>query len=133
MTVSKELSKYKFDLVGELISVLKWNKITELGTHLFVHKRIISAAKRVEYVSNRMSYIILRVHWCLVVVLNVHAPKEDKIYDMKGSFQKELEQVFHKLSTHYMKIWFGGFNAKAGLEDTFKPTSGNESIHKTSR
>jgi hypothetical protein len=57
--------------------------------------------------------------------MNVHAPKKDKTYDVKGSFQKELEQVFHKLSKHYMKIWFGGFNDKA-------TTSGNESIHKIS-
>jgi hypothetical protein len=29
-----------------------------------VHKRIISAAKRVEFVSDRMLYIILRGRWC---------------------------------------------------------------------
>jgi hypothetical protein len=32
----------------------------ELGTSFFVPKRIISAVKRVEFVSDRMSYIILR-------------------------------------------------------------------------
>jgi hypothetical protein len=32
----------------------------ELGTSRFVHKRIISAVKRVEFVSDRMSCIILR-------------------------------------------------------------------------
>jgi hypothetical protein len=37
-----------------------------------------------------MSYIILRGHWCHIV-LNVHAPTEDKIDDMKDSFYKELE------------------------------------------
>jgi hypothetical protein len=45
-----------------------------------VHKRIISAVKRVEFVSDRMSYIILRGRWC-DVVLNVHARTEDKIDD----------------------------------------------------
>jgi hypothetical protein len=30
----------------------------------FVYKRIISAVKRVEFVSDRMSYIILRGRWC---------------------------------------------------------------------
>jgi hypothetical protein len=36
-----------------------------------VHKRIISAVKRVEFVSDRMSYIILRGPWCHIIVLNV--------------------------------------------------------------
>jgi hypothetical protein len=51
-----------------------------------VHKRLISAVKRVEFVSDRVSYIILRGHWCHIIVLNVHAPTEDKTDDVKGSF-----------------------------------------------
>jgi hypothetical protein len=31
---------------------------------IFVHKRIISAVKMVEFVSDRKSYIILRGRWC---------------------------------------------------------------------
>jgi hypothetical protein len=40
-----------------------------------------------------MSYIILSGRWCHVIVLNVHAPREDKFY-MKDSFYEELEDVF---------------------------------------
>jgi 23S rRNA C2498 (ribose-2'-O)-methylase RlmM len=58
-----------------------------------VHKRIISAVKRVEFVSDRMSYIILRNGWCHIIVLNVHAPTEDKINDVKDSFYKEMECI----------------------------------------
>jgi hypothetical protein len=50
-----------------------------------VHERIISAVERVEFVSERMSYIILRGHWCHIIVLNVHAPTEDKTGDVKDS------------------------------------------------
>jgi hypothetical protein len=38
-----------------------------------VHKRIISAVRRVEFPhSDRMSYIILRGRWCNIIVVNVH-------------------------------------------------------------
>jgi hypothetical protein len=57
----------------------KGNENHELGTvFFFVHKGIVSAVKRTEFVSDRMSYIILRGRWCDIIVLNVHAPTEDK-------------------------------------------------------
>jgi hypothetical protein len=46
----------------------------ELGTSFLIHKRILSAVKRVEFVSDKMSYIILRGRWCDVIVMNVHDP-----------------------------------------------------------
>jgi hypothetical protein len=57
-----------------------------------VHKRIISAVKKVRFVSDRMSYIIPRGPWCHFIVLNVHAPTEDKTNDVKDSFYEELER-----------------------------------------
>jgi hypothetical protein len=92
-----------------------------------VHKRIISAVKRVEFVSDRMSYIILRGRWCHIIVLKVHAPTEDKIDDVKDSFYKELECVFDKFLEYHTKILSGDSNGKVGREDTFKLTIGNES------
>jgi hypothetical protein len=47
----------------------------------------------VEFIRDKMSYIILKDHWCDIIVLNVHVPTEDKD-DIKDSFYKELEQVF---------------------------------------
>ena len=42
--------------------------------------------KRVEFVSERMSYIMLRGRWPNVVVVNVHAPIEEKVMCQKIDF-----------------------------------------------
>jgi hypothetical protein len=47
-------------------------------TGLFMHKGIISVVLRVELISDRMLYIILRGRWCNIIVLNMHAPCEDE-------------------------------------------------------
>jgi hypothetical protein len=132
MTVSRELARYKLDFVGEYTFFYgKENENHELGTcFFFVHKRTISTVKRVEFVSDMMSYIILRSRWCHIIVLNVPAPTDDKTDDVKDSFYKELERVFDKFLKYHMKILLRDFNAKGGREDIFKPTIGNESLHK---
>jgi hypothetical protein len=89
-----------------------------------VRRRIISAVKRVECVSCRISYTILRGGWCNVIILNVHALTEDKTDDTKDSFYEELERIFDKFPKYHMKTFLGDFNAKVGREDILKPTIG---------
>jgi hypothetical protein len=66
-----------------------------------------------------MSFIILRGRWCHIVVLNVHAPTEDKTDDVKDSFYKELDRVSDKFLKGHTKILSGDFNAKVGKENIF--------------
>jgi hypothetical protein len=92
----------------------------------------MSAVKRAGFIYDRMSYIILRGRWCDVIVLTVHAPTEDKINYMKGSFYEELKRVFDKFPKCHMKILLRNFSAKVGREDIFKRTLGNERLHEIS-
>jgi hypothetical protein len=104
----------------------KGNEHHGLGTFFFVHKRIVSTVKKEEFISDRMSYIILRGRWCDIIALNVHAPTEDKLDDVKDRFNEEVEYVFDK---YHMKFLLRDFNAKICREYFFKPTIGNEGLH----
>jgi hypothetical protein len=66
----------------------------QIGTDFFLHWRVISAVRSVEFISDRMSYVILRARWCSIIVLNVHAPCGYKSNDVKDSLCMELGHVF---------------------------------------
>jgi hypothetical protein len=70
----------------------KGNKTNQLGTEFFVHHSIVSAVMREEYVSDRMSYVVLRGHWCNIIILNVHASLEEKSEDSNDNFYEELDR-----------------------------------------
>jgi hypothetical protein len=64
----------------------KRNESHVIDAGSFVRKRIMSAVMTPAFVSDTMSYIILRGRWCDIIVLNVHAPTKDKINDLKDSY-----------------------------------------------
>jgi hypothetical protein len=78
----------------------------------FVHHRTVSAVKSADFVGGRVTYTVLRGHWCHIIVLNGHAPSKEKSDDLKDSFNEELEQVFYHFPKHHMKTLLGDFNAK---------------------
>jgi hypothetical protein len=50
-----------------------------MGTEFLVHKRIASLVKRVEFVSDSISYIVLRGRWFNIFVLNVMQQVRKKV------------------------------------------------------
>ena len=56
-------------------------KIINRQQDFFIQHRIVSAVKTVEFVSDRMSYIVLTSCRCRIILLNVYAPSEEKSDD----------------------------------------------------
>jgi hypothetical protein len=61
-----------------------------------------------------MPYIILRGRWWNIIVVNVHAPCEDKSGDVKDSFYEELGRVLYQFRRYDKKMLLGDFNVKVG-------------------
>jgi hypothetical protein len=71
------------------------NENHQLGTgFLYIG---VSAVKRVQFVSDRMLYTLLKGHWCNTTDFNVHATNKEKSDHSKDSFYEKLEQVFLSL------------------------------------
>jgi hypothetical protein len=73
-----------------------------------VHNEIISAVTRLECVSDRMSYIILRGRWCYIIVQNIHVLKDNKTDETKDGLCEDsdhgilqlIRQISHERPRH---------------------------------
>ena len=83
-----------------------------METGFFIHKRIQPAVKKVEFISDMLSYLILRGRWCDIIIINVLPPTEYKEDLIKCSFCKKLGQTFDQFPRYHMKILLREFNAK---------------------
>jgi len=46
--------------------------------------------KRVEFIGDSISYVVLRGHWYIIIVLNMNAPTEERRDYSKDSFYEKL-------------------------------------------
>ena len=109
-TAARVLARYRLDLVG--IREVKWDKIRagdyffcgkvnenrQLGTGFCVKHGRVPAFKKVGFVCDRTSYIVLRGGWCNIIVLKVYAPSEKKNGDSKADFMRKESRLFYHFS-----------------------------------
>jgi len=66
---------------GKEMKIIKWEQV-------FVHRRRVSAVQREEFVSEWLSYIVLRGRWRNIIPVNVQAPSEEKSEELNDSFMR---------------------------------------------
>jgi len=79
---------------GLYFFLLKRKRKSSMRNKFFVHHRILSAVTRAEFVSVRMTYIVLRACCCIIIVLNVHAASEEKVMTQKTVFMRNKSRFF---------------------------------------
>jgi hypothetical protein len=89
------------------------NANRHLETGFFVHRGVRSAVKRVKFICDTMSYIILRGHWC----------------DTKDGLRGTGVCIQSTVHVSHENIWLGNFNTKVGREDILKPKNRNENLN----
>ncbi|KAJ4444090.1 hypothetical protein ANN_05879 [Periplaneta americana] len=83
---AKKLVRYKIEFVGVQEVRLDGNSISQIGDYLlhygegndnhqlgtgfFIHKRIKSAVKKVDIISDRLSYLVLKGRWTFALIFN---------------------------------------------------------------
>jgi hypothetical protein len=143
----REVERYELDIVA--IQESRWTGQGEisggkhilyyggadkhsLGTGFVINKKLVPAICDVQFVNDRLSFLVMRGKWYKYIFINVHCPTEEKEDDIKDEFYEELELIFDKFSTYDVKVVLGDFNAKIGREEIFRPTVGLESLHDSS-
>ncbi|KAL4092204.1 hypothetical protein QTP88_026743 [Uroleucon formosanum] len=106
---------------------MKSEKGHKLGTGFAVHDSIIHTVKNFKDINPRISAITIKTNGSDTVIINVHAPTEEKGDDEKEEFYNTLEDVYNG-SSGSIKI-IVDLNAKIGRELEYRATTGGHSLH----
>jgi len=109
----------------------KCEQAHRLGTGFTIHESIIDTVKEFRDISPRLSTLTLTTENFDLVLINVHAPTEDKDEIEKELFYATLEDVFNT-SVGQVRLILGDFNAKIVREPIYRNIIGIHSLHATS-
>ena len=78
--------------------------------------------KILQTVNERICYLRLKTKRFSCSLVNVHAPTNEKLEEIKEDFCNLLEHSINQIVNLDIKIILGNFNAKVGKENIYKPT-----------
>jgi exonuclease III len=101
----------------------------EFGCRFYVGGEFLKYIKVFKITNERICYLRLKAKWYSCTLINEHAPRNEKMEEVKEEFHNLLEQNINQIANSDIKIILGDFNAKIGEEDIYKCTIGNECLH----
>jgi len=120
------------NLITALFSSGLESKKHGFGCGFYVSGEFLKYVKDFKIISERICCLRLKAKWFSCTLINVHAPTNKKMEEIKEEFYNLLEQNINQISRSDIKIILGDFNADIGKESIYKPTTGNESLHNES-
>lgn len=79
-----------------------------------------------------MTVLMIVARWFNIAFVNVHAPTKEKEEVEKKEFFSLLNNVLNNIPANCIQIILGGFNAKIGKENYFRPIISIHSLHELS-
>lgn len=80
-------------------------------------------------ITSRLCTLRIKSKFFNILIINVHAPTEEKEDNVKEQFYDLLERVYDQSPAHDIKIIMGDVNAQIGQEGAYMPTIGKHSLH----
>lgn len=102
--------------------------VHRLGTGFAVHESIIHLVIEFRDINPRIETLTLKTDNFDMVIINVHAPTEDKEEEEKEVLYAALEDTFNQ-SKRDIRLVLGDFNAKIGREGVYRSTIESHSLH----
>jgi len=93
------------------------SKKHEFGCRFYVKGEFLKYVKDFKIINERICYLRLKAKWFSCTLINVHAPTNEKMEEVREEFYNLLEQNINHIANSDIKIILGDFNAKVGTED----------------
>lgn len=104
-------------------------KQSSFGTGFLIRDDIKEMIIDYKVINERISYIRIKGGFRKYMIVNVHAPTNDKDIETKEQFYEVLGQLLDDMPSFDTKIVAGDLNAKIGKEEENWLITGRESLH----